>query len=105
MFERFAWAVLLCAVLFTNIASAQSTGPFVDEDAYLQERASNSTSMSAVDAQGLISSVQLTLSDQVDGKCWTNVDGVRDRLRAELERSGISAYVEPLASGSHGPPN
>lgn len=41
-------------------------------------------------ALGLIESVVLTITEQVAGKCWTNVDSVQKNIRQKLEQSNIA---------------
>lgn len=45
---------------------------------------------------GLIRNAYLVIDDQVEGKCWTNADQVKQKARLTLEQSGISVYDEPL---------
>ena len=45
---------------------------------------------------GLIRSVYLVVDDQVDDKCWTNSDQIKQKTRLTLEQSGIRVYEEPL---------
>lgn len=94
----FASAVVALG-LTGNVASAQQfeTGPYVDEQAYMSELYGNTTYVEARKAVGLIRAVELTISDQVGDKCWTNPDAIKARFRAELERSNIAVYAEPLA--------
>ncbi|MET4689191.1 hypothetical protein [Sinorhizobium fredii] len=80
-------------------ATAQQfeTGPYANEEAYVKERYASTTYVNHGKSIGLIRAVELSISDQVAGKCWTNHDAIRARLRVELERSNIAVYVEPLA--------
>ncbi|WP_417463298.1 hypothetical protein [Kordiimonas sp.] len=73
------------------------TGPYLDEQAYLEELSANSVDVPPESAIGLTRSIELHISDQVEGNCWTNMSSVQARMRAELERSGIAVYEEPLA--------
>lgn len=41
-------------------------------------------------ALGLVQYISIDVSDEVTGKCWTNVDHVRERVRLELQRSKIN---------------
>lgn len=45
---------------------------------------------------GLIRNVHLVVDDQVDDKCWTNSDQIKQKARLTLEQSGIRVYEEPL---------
>ena len=92
-------AVLSLAVALHNQAAGQTIAddPIDGESAYLRQRAENTISIARLDALGLIQAVELQVIDHVQGGCWTNVADVKARLRAELERSQIPVFDEPLA--------
>jgi hypothetical protein len=56
----------------------------------------NSKFVEVKESLGLIRNAYLVIDDQVEGKCWTNTDQVKQKARLTLERSGISVYDEPL---------
>lgn len=47
---------------------------------------------------GLIRNIGLIIDDQVTGKCWTNVNQIKQKTKVALEQSGIRVYGEELAS-------
>lgn len=96
-----AYFVTLLSILLSSSAAAQTapiqTGPYATEEEYQQERFNKTVLIGFEEALGLVRAVELQISDQVDGGCWTNADAVEARLRVELERSGIAVFDEPLA--------
>lgn len=101
----FGFRVLAVAALsiFTGVVVAVGqepnfvTGPYATEQDYFNEVFASTTRISLEESVGLIRAVQLEVSDQVDGGCWTNSSAVAARARAELEKAGIAVYEEPLA--------
>ena len=47
---------------------------------------------------GLIRNIGLIIDDQVTGKCWTNINQIKQKTKLALEQSGIRVYGEALAS-------
>lgn len=47
---------------------------------------------------GLVHSASITINDGVTDGCWTNADAILQKSRLTLEQSGISVYLEPLAT-------
>lgn len=92
-------AALLFAGYGPSLALAQPlpTGPFASEADYFDARSSKTVPISFDSALGLVRAVELQISDQVDGGCWLNAGAVRAKIRAELERSGIAVFEEPIA--------
>ncbi len=78
-------------------AQSASTGAYDSERAYLDTRFANTVFIARNAAVGLIRGIELNVSDQVGDGCWTDVDSVKARIRAELERSSVAVYVEPIA--------
>lgn len=101
----FGVRVLAAAALYfltgVVLAAAQEpnfrTGPYATEQEYFNEVFASTTRISIEESVGLIRAVELDVSDQVDGGCWTNGSAVAARVRAELEKAGIAVYEEPLA--------
>lgn len=92
---------LVASMLLPLSVAAQtapiSTGPYATEEDYQRERFDKTVLIGFEEALGLVRAVELQVSDQVDGGCWTNAEAVKARLRVELERSGIAVFDEPLA--------
>jgi hypothetical protein len=101
----FGYRVLAVAALsvFAGVVAAVGqepnfvTGPYATEQDYFNEVFASTTRISLEESVGLIRAVELEVSDQVDGGCWTNSSAVAARVRAELEKAGIAVYEEPLA--------
>lgn len=101
MGSKFASGFALTAFVMTaGLVEAQDfeTGPYPNEQAYITERFDNTTYVRPSKSIGLVRAVELSVSDQVADKCWTNHEAVKARLRVELERSNIAVYGEPLAT-------
>lgn len=47
---------------------------------------------------GLVHNASIEIFDDVSGGCWTNAEAIKQKARLTLEQSGISAYLEPLAT-------
>ena len=47
---------------------------------------------------GLIRNIGLIIDDQVTGKCWTNINQIKQKTKLALEQSGIRVYGEALTS-------
>lgn len=99
MFARLALSTvaILSVISASAVAEENATGPYKSEMDYLESRWDRTKSISSQDALGIVRAVELLISDQVDGGCWTNVSAVQARVRAELERSGIAVFSEPMA--------
>lgn len=100
--ERWLWCLrvvsIVCFLPLSALAQEMLLGPYADERSYIDLRFANSIDISISDVVGLIRGVELVLNDEVDDGCWTNVGDVKSRLRAELERSNVPVYLEPLAA-------
>lgn len=46
---------------------------------------------------GLIDHVYLVVHDDITGGCWSNINAVKNRVRAKLSQANISVYDEHLA--------
>lgn len=56
------------------------------------------------EAVGLIKHVSLIVEDSVNDGCWTNVSGVRSKLRLALERDGVAVLdYEPYTNSLPAP--
>ncbi len=64
--------------------------------AHAEDRQPSSKFVEVKETLGLIRNVYLVIDDQVEGKCWTNIEQVKQKARLTLEQSGISVYDEPL---------
>ena len=68
----------------------------VSTAAYAEDNQSSGKYVEVKESLGLIRNVYLVIDDQVEGKCWTNLEQVKQKARLTLEQSGISVYDEPL---------
>jgi len=93
---------LTLILLLTGVQLASSdakfpTGPYRDEAEYFSERYKKTAYINSEMAVGLINAVELRIDDQVSNQCWTNSTAVQARISAELERTNIAVFTEPLA--------
>lgn len=88
----------LALVMMLCLGGVALGQPFQTEFDYIEERLRHTVPVYPTETVGLIRAVELIIDDQVDGGCWTNLSAVRARLRAELERSNVAVFTEPLAS-------
>jgi len=104
--ELDAWALFRAAVaggiasvlaIIPAVGQNFDTGPYADEGAYLSALNTAKISVGGANSVGAVRAVELRISDQVDGGCWTNSSAVSARVRAELEGAGIAVYQEALA--------
>ncbi len=96
MDSRICLATIVASTL--AFSSPSIAAEFASETAYLNQRAQATETMSGAQALGLMRAVELVVSDQVNGSCWTNQSEVFHALRSELVMAGVTVYTEPLAS-------
>lgn len=101
-------AVLGGCLLVSTVAPSgaeppYATGPYADEEAYFSEVFAKTTGIEYKKTVGVIDAVALVVINQVKDRCWSNTEAVTARLRAELERSDIAVYEEPLAPSPFSP--
>lgn len=90
-----ATACILAGTTFTS-AAEYATGPYANENEYLDKRWEKTELMSSAQAIGLMRAVELHVDDQVDDGCWGNRDAVFDRVRSALVMAGVTVHTEPM---------
>jgi hypothetical protein len=58
-------------------------------------------SLSLEETLGLVEGVYITIDDQVNDRCWTNADLVKNKMALVFEQSDISVKDEPNFSITH----
>lgn len=73
------------------------TGPYRNEDAYLDQRYDRTEAISSEYTVGLMRYAEIQFDDRVNDRCLADKDTIVARVKQGLDRSGVDVIDEPLA--------